>query len=146
MVRRHSTHRSAGFLFQRYDDGRFLLILRSDKVENPDVWGLPGGGVERGETDLQGALREVREEMGSVPEHNIVGFYPTTHNNHIYVTFHALMDGQVAEDFVPELNWENSEWKWFDIDELPANTHPGVLLVLEELTLAQLDPDFSSSR
>lgn len=72
--------------------------------------------------------------MGSVPEHNVAGVHPTTHNDHTYMTFHAFMDGEVAETFVPQLNWESDDWAWFDADDLPENTHPGVLLVLEALT------------
>lgn len=39
---------------------RLLLERRSDC----DLWGLIGGGRKSGETDLQAALRETREETG----------------------------------------------------------------------------------
>ncbi|NDU72779.1 NUDIX domain-containing protein [Actinomadura sp. DSM 109109] len=41
-----------------------ILIKRSYRGRNPGQWGLPGGGMEDGETPEQAALRELREEVG----------------------------------------------------------------------------------
>ncbi|MBG0566833.1 NUDIX hydrolase [Actinoplanes aureus] len=44
-------------------DGALLLQLRDDKAPYyPNVWGLPGGTVEAGETPVEGAARELWEE------------------------------------------------------------------------------------
>lgn len=44
-------------------DGALLLQLRDDKAPYfPNVWGLPGGSVEAGETAREGAVRELWEE------------------------------------------------------------------------------------
>lgn len=43
----------------------FLLTLRSPEKEVcPNTWENPGGAVQSGESSLQGALRELREETG----------------------------------------------------------------------------------
>lgn len=43
--------------------GALLLQLRDDKAPYyPDVWGLPGGAVEEGETPAEAAVREIWEE------------------------------------------------------------------------------------
>lgn len=55
--------RSAAGLIVR-DRGRVLLQLRGRYVQYPGTWSIPGGAVERGETSLQAALRELREEAG----------------------------------------------------------------------------------
>lgn len=47
--------------------GRVLLLhfrYRSGALAGTDYWGLPGGGVESGETPAQAAVRELREETG----------------------------------------------------------------------------------
>ena len=43
-------------------DGKILLIKRT----KPDVvyWVIPGGGVEKGETEEQAIIRECKEELG----------------------------------------------------------------------------------
>ncbi len=41
--------------------GDVLLLKHS---YGPDVWGLPGGGLGRGEDPVDAARREVREELG----------------------------------------------------------------------------------
>jgi 8-oxo-dGTP pyrophosphatase MutT (NUDIX family) len=49
--------RVAGILLS---DGAILLESLADR----EVWGLPGGGLERGETLEEGCRREFREELG----------------------------------------------------------------------------------
>jgi 8-oxo-dGTP diphosphatase len=43
---------------------RILLLHRSPEASNPDLWDLPGGHVEVGETLEKAAQRETREETG----------------------------------------------------------------------------------
>ena len=46
-------------------EGRVLLGHRSpDKHAFPDVWDLPGGVVEAGESELEALARELHEELG----------------------------------------------------------------------------------
>ena len=46
-------------------DGRVLLgHRRADKRAYPDVWELPGGVMEAGESELDALARELREELG----------------------------------------------------------------------------------
>ncbi len=56
-------------------DPRIVMIERAAGLRlHAGQWGLPGGKVEPGESDLQAALRELQEELGvSVPESSIIG-------------------------------------------------------------------------
>lgn len=53
----------------------FPLVLRSEYLRHhPGQIGLPGGGLEPGETALEAALRETAEEIGViVPEKDVLG-------------------------------------------------------------------------
>ncbi len=44
--------------------GKYLFYLRDDKptILYPNTWSLFGGGIEKGESPLEAALREVKEE------------------------------------------------------------------------------------
>jgi len=45
------------------EDGRALLQLRAGWAHRGSTWSIPGGARERGESGVQAALREAREEM-----------------------------------------------------------------------------------
>jgi 8-oxo-dGTP pyrophosphatase MutT (NUDIX family) len=49
------------FLFHQ---GRFVLLLRHPHKSEGGTWGLPGGKIETGETEVQAIIREVTEETG----------------------------------------------------------------------------------
>lgn len=49
--------------------GRLLLQLRDEHAPNhPNVWGLPGGHAEPGETPVEAAVRELWEETRLRPD------------------------------------------------------------------------------
>ena len=52
-------------------DRRFLLQQRDELpgIWYPGCWSLFGGGIDPGETELEALRRELREEIGFVPEH-----------------------------------------------------------------------------
>jgi 8-oxo-dGTP diphosphatase len=47
------------------DHGQILLVLRDDKpgIPYPNMWDIPGGHVEKGETPKKCIVREMKEEM-----------------------------------------------------------------------------------
>ncbi|KOU97744.1 MULTISPECIES: NUDIX hydrolase [Streptomyces] len=72
------------------DDGRVLLQRRADN----EMWALPGGKMELGESIGDCAVRETLEETGiSVEIVGIVGTY--TNPGHVF----AYDDGKVRQEF-----------------------------------------------
>lgn len=70
--------RQAGRAILRDDAGRVLLL--HFVLPNMTFWATPGGGMEPGETPLEAAIREVREELGidvtlEGPVHRAVGIF-----------------------------------------------------------------------
>jgi 8-oxo-dGTP pyrophosphatase MutT (NUDIX family) len=59
---------AAGAIVHR-DSGREILLLRrrDDDTSFPGAESLPSGGVDPGETILEGLSRELREEIGRAP-------------------------------------------------------------------------------
>jgi 8-oxo-dGTP pyrophosphatase MutT (NUDIX family) len=82
----------------------------------PNYWNLPGGGVDPGETAMQGAARECEEEISLVPQ----GLRPLA-------TYHDP-EGWTLETFVTD------GYAWVSLDDLPHMRFvPGVREVLEQV-------------
>lgn len=72
------------------EHGRILLIHRTDN----DLWALPGGGVDLGESVPQAGVRETKEESGyDVQITGVVGIYSDP--RHVM----AYDDGEVRQQF-----------------------------------------------
>ncbi|NTG29950.1 NUDIX domain-containing protein [Agrobacterium rhizogenes] len=99
-------------------DGNVLLGFRTNVAVNNEVWELPGGKLEVGETPEIAIRREVREELGIrlLDERKVieVNMHGITH--HIFSCY--LWDGEIRNaepNFCREL-------QWFDIKALPERS------------------------
>jgi 8-oxo-dGTP pyrophosphatase MutT (NUDIX family) len=74
----------------RNDAGELLLVHKTDN----NLWALPGGGVDPGESVTMAVVREVKEETGiDVEVDDLVGVY--TNPRHVM----AYDDGEVRQQF-----------------------------------------------
>lgn len=93
-----------------------LLCHRSDV----DLWNLPGGGVEQGETPAQAVVREVKEEVGlKVAVRKLAGVY--IHCNKANLAFSYVCDimgGKIRKSD------EADSIAYFSYRKIPDNTYP----------------------
>ena len=90
-----------------YTDGEKILWMRRTKDNS---WGFPGGHVEEGESPIEGAIRESREEISHVP---------TTGLNLIYEEGKVSLFGCNDGKFEPNLNDEHDAYVWATIEDAP---------------------------
>ncbi len=95
------------------DHNRVLLCHRRDY----DLWNLPGGGVESGETPWDAVKREVFEETSlSVDPIQLLGIYVKPDSDDIVFSFRCvILSGTIM------LTDEADQIAWFAPDDLPKN-------------------------
>jgi len=125
-------HKAAGILIICSEDKSIYLMKRSSIVLMSGTWAIPGGSVKEGEKPFIGALRECFEEMGSVPiPVDKIGevslFYYTTY------AYDITLNAKIY--WRPIINCEHSDARWFSLDNLPRNLHPGVKYAINKLDL-----------
>lgn len=131
--------RSAGIiLFRQVSSERHYLVIRSARLESQisekksvtQFWDFPKGRLESGETGLQAAEREVREEVGIVhyglvPEFKKTVQYFTRREGKSVPKFVALFLAEVKDDPLITLSWEHDKYEWLSYPEAHERlTHP----------------------
>ena len=106
----------AGILPYSKKTNRFLISLRSDYVLEPNTWGVWGGKLDGVDSDNveKAAIREFREETGYGGNLKIIPSYIFRESKFTYYNFIGIIENE----FVPNLDWETSDYKWVTFDEL----------------------------
>lgn len=124
--------RAAGILLMARDTGRWLVLLRSDWVNEPGTWGIAGGKLDDPEeSPEEAARREATEELGGVDVQDLESAYVFTSPNGTF-KYHNFL-GVVPSEFKPDLgDGENVGFKWLTFDELKKlrNKHFGLSALL----------------
>ena len=98
------------------DKKRVLLCHRRDY----DLWNLPSGGLEKGESPWDGVIRELKEETGIVAEvDKLLGVYFKPEQGEIVFSFLCKIVGGKMR-FTDEAD----KIEYFSVDKLPKNTSP----------------------
>jgi mutator protein MutT len=107
-------------------EGRVLLVHRSrNRRAYPDVWDLPGGHIDAGETELAALAREMHEELGvQIATGSAIHLcrLEVGHGEEL-VRFSAWIVGEwegTPTNVAPD---EHDEIRWFRPEELPPLAH-----------------------
>lgn len=117
--------RSAGIIiFRNTPQGRRYLVIRSSRdkstiAKGKDVkefWDLPKGVLEKGETGMDAAKREAKEEVGIenlriVPAFKETVHYFTRRDGKPAPKYVAMFLGEVKTDTIV-LSWEHDKYEW----------------------------------
>ncbi len=95
------------------ENRRVLLCHRTDK----DLWNLPGGGLEEGETPWEGVLREVKEEVGvEARVEKLIGvYYKSQKDEFIFSFLCSVVSGDLT------LTNEADKIEYFELNKIPEN-------------------------
>ena len=105
------------------DNEKLLILKRSDDVKTmKGLWAGISGIIEKNEEPLKRAKIEIFEEVG-ITEDEItlvksaeeMRVNSPQYQNHEWEIFPFLFE---AKNPTIKLNWENSDFKWIDVDEL----------------------------
>jgi len=116
--------RGAGVIPYCEKTERYLFTLRCRHVSSPLTWAGFGGEIDERETPEQAAKRELFEEAGYDGQINLKPIF-TFDDSKIDFIYHNFV-GTVPEEFEPELNWENVDFRWIKKGEWPKPLHPGI--------------------
>ena len=102
---------------------KLLILKRSDKVRSmKELWSGVSGIIEKEETPINRAKIEIFEEIGIVEDKitlvksiEKIKISSPQYKNHEWVVCPFLFETKQTEI---KLNWENSEYKWINANEL----------------------------
>ena len=119
-------------------NGKLLLGKRHDDPEKASsllngagTWTMPGGKLDFRETFEEGAKREVLEETGiSLNKIEVTCVNQDMVESAHFITIGLFSDAFLGEPKVMEPD-EITEWRWFDLDNLPSPIYFPSAKVLE---------------
>ncbi len=129
-------------------DGTHVLLLRrrDDAPSFPGRWSAVSGIVETGETPLEAAIREVREETGiALNQGDMIrkGMPIMVRERDVIWRVHPFLFRATRQEIT--LDWENEDFRWVSVEELSnMPLVPMLLEVVKGLTESRQPPSQAS--
>lgn len=112
------------------DEQGWLLLIRRRDVE---LWEMPGGRVESGESPVEAIRREVAEEIGlDVDVRRLVGIYRRPSRDLLVLQFECQGGG------APRTSLEVRDADFFPMDALPEPINPAVAERIDDVRSASM--------
>ena len=105
------------------NNNKILILKRSDKVRSmKGLWSGVSGIIENNENPTERAITEIFEEVGIekneitlIKHKEKMKISSPQYQNHEWEIFSFLFETKKIEI---KLNWENSDFRWIEVDEL----------------------------
>lgn len=110
------------------EQGRVLLVRQYRLPAQAELWEIPAGRIDPGETALEAAKRELREETGYAAEswEQLASYYPTP--GYVDERMTLYMATNLTEGEAQPMDDERIEKRWFTQDEITAQIRQGELI------------------
>jgi putative (di)nucleoside polyphosphate hydrolase len=122
-------------------EGQVFVGRRSDTAKEGDnIWQMPQGGIDEGETPAAAALRELREEVGTdkaeivaesrswlhydLPGHLVGKVWKGRYRGQKQRWFALRFLGQDSDIDIATEHPEFDAWRWVELDDVPGLVIP----------------------
>jgi ADP-ribose pyrophosphatase len=121
-------HRGSAVMMAVDDRKRILLVQQYRLPARKKLWELPAGSLDEGETALQGAKRELKEETGCRAKTwtKLVSFYPSPGFVSEKMTIYLATDLTLGE--ATPMEDERIETRWFAAKEVDRMIQDGEII------------------
>jgi len=127
--------RSAGAIIFRKEKDKIKYLLLHYKYKG-EYWGFPKGNIEKGESEIDTAKREIEEETGITDIKFLEGFKERVHY------FYRREGQMVSKDVIfflgktrtkeVKISWEHVGYEWVDFDTAMKRLKPNSRKILEK--------------
>lgn len=131
-----------------FNEAGHVLLGKRINSHGHGTWGLPGGHLEHGETPIECAIREVREETGLILTHTQEGLFTNDifeEENKHYVTLFIYGTCKNEEPQIQEPE-KCLEWQWFEWGNFPTPLLKTIPSFLEKYKMDDIQPYISGNK
>ena len=132
MSERHSVKVAAFVLLEK--EGKIFMIKRANTGWADGMWTIPSGHMEQGQTVLEAAIKETREEAGVIVKAEDLEFVHVHSVFDAYVNFYFKTSVWEGEPHLAEPS-KCSEVAWVPSDTLPEDSIMQVRSLLKQMKL-----------